>query len=237
MERVIFGGVDLSERFICLVRSRHMPSVDASLEHVSGSDRYVAMGATYLPEPIVVRLVAPSAGRRERRRLARFLGGALYRREPDRLYLSDDDGLYRMAMVVDQPDFEELVVGGSVEVKFQPMHAAMYGETHSATVPSGGSVTVMVEGTYPSTPTVSASAATGETWGIRLDNADFLHVPKGSYAQGIEIDCERRTCLVGGLVSLPTLDSDWLELAPGEHTLANDMGGGAATVTWTERWL
>lgn len=237
MEHVVFGGVDLSERFICLVKSRPMPSVDAKLEHVSGSDNYIAMGATFLPEPIVVRLVAPSAGRRERRRLARWLGGTLYRREPARLSMSSDDGMYCMAVVADRPDLNELVVGGTVDVKFQPMHAALYGETHSATVPSGGSVAIVVGGTYPTMPRISAASATGTTWGVRVDGASYLHVPKSSAAQSVEADCEHRVCLVGGLVTLPTLDSDWLELEPGAHTIANDVGSGAATVTWTERWL
>ena len=129
----------------------------------------------------------------------------------------------------------------SVVVSFRLLEAAAYGDTVTKTVPSGGSLTFTVDGTYPTKPTITANAArdgSSQVWGLRLDNGDFLHVATGSEsARDVVLDCENRTLTVQGAVALPTLDSDWFELAPGTHTLTMDKGTGAATVTYKERWL
>lgn len=240
MEHVVFDGVDLSERFIVLFPERRMPSMDLDTEHVAGSDGYIFKGRDVLPQPVTFRLVMPDARGRERRELARWLGGVLYKREPCRLSLSGDDGLWCMAMLSKAPDLEELVVGGTIDVTMQPAHAAMYGEEHSIDIPSGGSATLLVGGTYPTMPTISAQEATPSSlsgvWGLTVDNGDVLHVPMET-AAAVEVDCEGRTCTVGGLVTLPTLDSDWFTLEPGTHVIRNDQGSGACTVTWNDRWL
>ena len=115
----------------------------------------------------------------------------------------------------------------------------MYGDTHTVTVPSAGSVSFIVKGSYPTAPTIhaqSANVSSSTVWGLRLDETDFIHVQL-SEASEVAIDCDKRTCLVGSDVKLPTLDSDWIHLTNGHHTLRNDQGTGACTVTWTERWL
>jgi hypothetical protein len=116
-----------------------------------------------------------------------------------------------------------------------------YGAARTVTVPSGGSVEFNVGGTYKTMPRITANAARDSSslvWGLRLDGGDFVHVATGSNAvKSVLIDCAERICTVAGAVALPTLDSDWLELEPGTHTLAMDNGTGAATVVFTERWL
>lgn len=240
MEHVIFDGVDLASRFTCLVTSRPMPSLEANTEHVSGADYLIPRGASVLPQPIVVKLVMGVADEAARRDAAHYLGGILYAKEPKRLSLSSDDGLYCMAIVSGQPDMHELVRTGYVYVTFQPMHAALYGTTRTATIPSGGSVTVTVGGNYPTRPRVQAPNAIRNTssgvWGIRLDEGDFIHVPLSATSR-VDADSDTRVCTVNGAITMPTLDSSWLEMAPGTHTLRNDQGSGASTVTWIERWL
>ena len=129
----------------------------------------------------------------------------------------------------------------SVVVNFQLVEAAAYGDTVTKTVPSGGSLTFTVGGTYPTKPRITASASrdgSSQVWGLRLDSGDFLHVATGSASpRNIVLDCESRTLTIAGAVALPTLDSDWFELPPGTHTLTMDKGTGAATVTYRERWL
>ena len=109
------------------------------------------------------------------------------------------------------------------------------------TVPSGGSISFNVGGTYRARPRITASAvrdSSSQVWGLKLDNADFVHVVTGSAsARSVDIDCDGRTCIVNSSTSMITLDSDWLELAPGTHTLVMDKGTGAATVKYRERWL
>ena len=238
MEHVIFGGVDLSERFVCLVKERSLPSISPRTEHVRGSDRYIDMGADILPEPIVVKLVCPDATSRVRRELSRWLGEVLYQKEPQRLQLSSDEGLWHTARLAKTPKLNELVTSGSVEVTFQPMEAWMYGETHSIAIPSWNqSVQFLVRGSYPTAPTIETSDAGGITWGVRLDDGDFLHVEIDDYDVSIKLDCDKRTCLVNDSVALPTLDSDWFYLTSGQHKITHDLGMGTGVLTWTERWL
>lgn len=241
MEHVVFDGVELtSSELVALVKSRPMSKLDVQLEHVSGTDGFMALGASILPEPVTVKLVAPNAGQRERRALARWLGSVLYAKEPKKLSLSSDDGLWCYAMLAKRPDLSEFVTSGSVMVSWQPMHAAMYGQHRSEVVPSGGSVTVNVRGTYPTPLRITAAAATRDAstglWGLLLDNDKFLQVPLTTTST-LDISCEDRTCIVGGYVTLPTLESDWLEVDNGTHVLENYLGGGACTVEWYERWL
>ena len=74
-------------------------------------------------------------------------------------------------------------------------------------------------------------------WGVKVDNADFVHVATGSSSsRKVEIDSEKRICKVANAIALPTLDSDWIVLEPGAHTVAMDNGTGAATLSWVERW-
>lgn len=238
MEHVVFDGVDLSERFICLIKERPLPSMEPRVEHVDGSDRYIDMGADILPEPIVVKLVCPYAPQHVRRELSRWLGEVLYHKEPQRLQLSSDEGLWHTARLAKTPKLRELVTSGSVEVTFQPMEAWMYGETHSVEIPSyGNSVQFLVRGSYPTAPKISVEAAGGITWGVRLDDGDFLHVDIDDYNVSLELDCDSRTCLANGSVMLPTLDSNWFYLTAGQHTITHDKGLGNGVLTWTERWL
>ena len=102
-------------------------------------------------------------------------------------------------------------------------------------------MTFNVDGTYKAAPVITANAtrnASSLVWGLRLDEGDYLHIATGSAsARPITANCGERTLSVNGSVAIPTLDSDWLELEPGVHTLRMDNGTGAATVTWRDRWL
>ena len=65
-----------------------------------------------------------------------------------------------------------------------------------------------------------------------------MHVKlSSSSTRRVEIDGTARIAKVSGALDMITLDSVWLELAPGSHTLVMDKGTGSAVVTWRERWL
>ena len=77
-----------------------------------------------------------------------------------------------------------------------------------------------------------------ELRGVRLDEGDFFHIDSASTsAFDLTADFGKRASTVDTALTLPTLTSTWFELAPGEHTLRNDVGSGAVTVTYDERWL
>ena len=116
-----------------------------------------------------------------------------------------------------------------------------YGDTQTAALPSGGSVSINVNGTAPTYLNVVAASAvrniSAQVWGVKVDNADFIHVATGSSSsRKVEIYSEERICKVANALTLPTLDSDWIKLNPGTHTIAMDYGTGAATLSWVERW-
>ena len=98
-----------------------------------------------------------------------------------------------------------------------------------------------VGGDYPTRPTITSDAATRdsttELWGVRLDEGDVMRVDVPvSSASTIRMDCDARTCAVNGATTIPTIESDWFVLEPGTHTIRNDQGAGACTVSWYERW-
>ena len=134
-----------------------------------------------------------------------------------------------------------IVINGEIaQLTFTVTNPIAYGRERTITVPSGGSVIFIVDGTAPTRPRIAASAtrsASSQVWGLRLDEGDYLHVETGvSSACAVAIDCEERTLRINNNPAIPTLDSDWLELSPGEHTIRMDNGVGAATITYYERW-
>lgn len=117
-----------------------------------------------------------------------------------------------------------------------------YGVAKTITVPSGGSVTLQVGGQVPASYgfSVTATRGTSNLWSLQLDSKDYIRyvVPTAS---GTKITLSEK---LGGYVStvannsaIPTLDSNYFVLSPGSHLLKNDIGTGATTFTYTERWL
>lgn len=160
---------------------------------------------------------------------------------PRRLVLPDTPDRYYMAVPEGQLELTRGIRSEYGQLSFTVVEPAAYGDEHSITVPSGGSVTFNVDGTYKAAPIITANATRNSSslvWGLRLDEGDYLHIATDSAsARPIVADCGERTLSVNGSVAIPTLDSDWLELEPGVHTLRMDNGTGAATVTWRDRWL
>lgn len=156
--------------------------------------------------------------------------------------LSLAPGIYRLAVLQGATDLEFNTYSAHANLTFLCPDPVAYGNERSVTVPSGGSATFAVGGTYPTKPAISAAQAVRDgsalVWGLRLDDADQLQVATGSAsAKPVALDCQARTCTVDGSVALPTLASDWFELSPGTHTIANNKGSGACTVTFRERWV
>lgn len=129
---------------------------------------------------------------------------------------------------------------GYLELEFIAPDPWRYGETHSVTVPSGGSVTFRVGGNMPATISLSASAAVrngaSTLWGVRFDEGDFMHIATGSSSsRSVNIDGAKRTAKIQNATAMISIDSDWVTLSPGRHTARMDEGTGAATLTWQER--
>jgi predicted phage tail component-like protein len=238
MEHVTFDGVRLTDTYD-VASVRGVPTPRVVTEEVPARDGVVERGVTLDPPPVSITVITRNDGRTETAK-RRELASIFAVREPKVLRFGGDGGLY-YKVVPSSLDWTEFTTAGRLVVEFIVPEVAMYGELKTATIPSGGQVSITVGGTYPAQPKISGTVTrspASEVWGVRIDNGDFVHVDTGSNAsRPIVIDGEARTVKVAGVTKLPTLDSDWFELEVGSHTIRNDQGSGATTLTWIERWL
>lgn len=243
MTTFLFNGINMTQYLdVAGFEVGALPQIAVDAREVSGRDGTAFMGTTLAPLLLTVeaRLAAntiePSEIQREWARVASLLRTA----EPAPLSVSP--GIYRMAVLSDETPLEFQTYSATAKLQFYCPDPVAYGATRAVEVPSGGSATFVVSGTYPTRPAISAPAAVRDAsalaWQLRLDDGDYLRVETGTGLPcAVELDCRARTCKVAGATRLPTLDSDWLVLEPGEHTVANDLGTGACTLTYAERWL
>ena len=241
-ERVTFNGVTISDFFEVAGVTRPLVGRVNTTTEVSGMDGNRITGSVMMPNRLIVSFVMGERDSTERREAVRNLTSMLHTTELAPLMFASDNGLYYMAILDGEVPIQEHVRSGIVEVNFVTESPALYGETRTVTVPSGGSVRIYVDGVYVTYPKISGSvngsSSASYQWGLRLDERDYMRMVTGSTsARLVTMDCEKRLATLSGAVKLPTLTSDWFELSPGFHTIRNDIGSGASTVTWQERWL
>jgi len=240
-EVITFDGHRMNDLFYVGQVSVGLPEFEPSYEDRSIGNGVMLKGTRMGTVSVSVRLVAkPRVGHDAREALSALVSwldvdGA------KRLSLSGDGGLWRLAVPEGAPSVEDARWNDIVTVRFLQVDPLLYGTERSVTVPSGGTAGIVTGGDAPTSPTISASGAVRASesgvWGVRLDEGDFLHVALPTASESaVSIDCGRRTCSVDGATTLPTLDSDWWEMRPGAHTIRNDVGTGACTLTWVERW-
>lgn len=173
---------------------------------------------------------------------------------PRWLALSGDDGLRRLVVPTGAPTSQG---DEDVTVTFLQLDPYLYGEGRSAVMEyNEDSVSFVVDGDAPTWPTVtcedvSARYSDGYVWqlehvadgtrmGVRVADLDPTSTIHNTYEHAaVAIDCAARTVTLDGNVpAMLTLSSDWLELAPGEHTVRVVNGGHSddVVITWVERW-
>lgn len=239
---VVYDGVDLAEiAEVASIDFKAMADIADKSEAVPGRDGAAFLGADMSPLDIAVtfRLSAdgidPAQVQEKWRRFVPHI------RKPEPRSLSFGQGVWYKAVAIGSTDISQVSYSGKAEVTFRCYDPIAYGDERRATVPSGGSVEIMVGGSWKTYLRIEASAIRDVTtglWGLRVDNNDYLRIATGaSSARAIYADCEERKLTIAGAYALPTLDSDWLALEPGAHTITNDQGTGAASIAWTERWI
>lgn len=240
-QTVIFDGHRLNDRFYVGEASVGLPEFAPRTEDREITDGARVRGMRLGCPEIAIQLVAkPVRGETAREALS-DLCAWLHVDGPRQLSLSADRGLWRMCVPTGAPQIGDASWNDRVTVTFLQTEPALYGERRSVNVPSGGTVAFVVGGGYPTKPTISSDAAMRDSstqqWGLRLDDGDVMRVKVPvSTASSVAMDCAERTCSVNGETTIPTLQSDWFEFEPGEHTIHNDQGGGACVVSWYERW-
>ena len=237
---LIFDGHDFSELFVYGDPQITILNAKPDTREVSGRNGAAFIGLTYDASTVAFTIAA--FGNAEARRNAfSQLGTWLMVDEPKPLYLPDTPDRYYLAVPDAGLDLTRGIGGEMAQVTFTLVDPVAYGYEKTATLPSGGSASINVNGTAPTYLNVVAASAvrnsSAQVWGVKVDNTDYIHVATGSSSsRKVEIYSEERICKVADALTLPTLDSDWLKLEPGIHTVAMDYGTGAATLSWVERW-
>lgn len=237
---LIFDGHDFSTLFVWGDPQITILNAKPDTREVSGRNGAAFVGMTYDVSTVAFTIAA--LGDAETRRVAlSTLGQWLMVDEPKPLYLPDTPDRYYLAIPGAGLELTRGIGGEMAQVTFTLVDPVAYGDTQTASLPSGGSVSINVNGTAPTYLNVVADSAvrnsSAQVWGVQLDSVDYVHVATGSSsARKVEIYSEERICKVQDALTLPTLDSDWLKLEPGTHTIAMDYGTGAATLSWVERW-
>lgn len=235
---VRFGDEELTRMAVVSDLRRPLLPRTVATEAVRGMNGSRYAGAPLDEASLSLTLTVMGKDPVERAHEARRLARILNVQEPTRLEISLDDGLYYMAVPSSSQAATRYLNADSYEVEFALPDPVRYGERRTATVPSGGSVQVVVGGTYPALPLITAPAAkngSGGVWRILLDESDYVQATAAT-ARSVVVDCENRVLTVAGAVAMMAPLADWLVLTPGKHTLRM-VGTGAATVTWVERWL
>ena len=240
-QTITFDGHRLNDRFYVGEPDIGLPDFQPSLEDRATGDGSEFRGMRLGAVSIDIRLTAkPVWGETARDALTDLLSW-LNVDSPRWLDMSGDRGRRRLCVPSGAPTIEDPQFEDRVTVHLTQVDPALYGARRTVTVPSGGSVSFRVGGDYPTAPVVVAPSAvrdaTSRRWGVRLDDGDVLRVAiPTSAATAVSIDCAELTCAVGGATALPDMESLWLELRPGNHVIRNDVGTGACTVSWHERW-
>ena len=160
---------------------------------------------------------------------------------PQWMAISRDGGKRRRVVATGAPTIEDTEYEDVVVVELLQVDPYLYGDSRSVTVTSTYATTITVGGDAPTCPSIVSTNATrrasDDLWGVIVDGSTSALVKLPQPQQtAVSIDCDAHTATVGNDTAALTLDSDWPELAPGNHTLVIGAGGGTATVTWVERW-
>ena len=235
-----FNGHDLTTLFSCGDPEITILDAQPDTREVSGRNGAAFIGMTY-GVATVAFTIAAIGDAATRRGSFSTLGQWLKVDEPKALVLPDTSDRYYLAVPSGALDLTRGIAVEITKLTFTLTDPVAYGETKTASLASASSASITVSVTAPTYLNVVANSAVRNSsslvWGVKVDNADFVHVATGSSsARKVEIDSEKRICKVANALALPTLDSDWLVLAPGTHTVAMDNGTGAATLSWVERW-
>ena len=239
---ILFDGHDLCELFLCGTPEFKILNSVVEFYETPGRNGAVMAQRTWGVSTVEFP-IATIGNATERRNALSTLGAWLNVDEPKKLVFPDTPERYYLAVPDGELSLDRGVDNEIGNLKFTLTDPIAYGVEREVTVPSGGSVTFRVDGTYAAKPTITAAAAVRKSsspfaWQLTLDSGDFIRLSLGdNNAHAVAIDCEERTSKVDGAVMLPTTTSDWFELAPGEHTIVMTYGTGAATITYRERWL
>lgn len=251
---VTLGGHELNERFSISDLRRDLPASRLTTEQVPGRRGELVRGSTMGPRRVSLRLWSHHQLVASHERIVEDMallhswlwpeGGG-----PLELALSDEGGRVREVWPEGELDVAEYERRGSVGLTLlQPDPLCWLGAWKSVAIDNGArAIGFEVEHANPALRvTVSEAYATSEApyWALAFETGEFMKVriAPETWSNTAEIDCEARTVTVNGSASALTLDSDWPELAAGQHTASQRLGSstspssyGSCRIWWRER--
>lgn len=178
----------------------------------------------------------------ERHQKFSTLGAWLYVDSPKMLILPDTPDRYYHAVSQGALDVQRCFDGDYATLTFELTESMAYAISEESTPSENGKATFTIGGTAPTYVRVSSSEATPDEyeslWGVIADLTTSSYGPdvNGKISgQTVIIDSENRT-FYNGYYTQPNLESDWLLLTPGKHTVTRNFGGGEFRVWWRNRW-
>lgn len=236
-----FDGHDLETLFVCGDPKITILSAEPNTETLKSRNGEMFIGSRWGASTVAFSIGVHGTAL-ERRNAFSQLGAWLTVDEPKQLILPDTPDRYYLAIPDGSLDLERGIGGEISQLTFKLVDPIAYGATKTATIPYGGSATFVVGGTAPTAPyfdrTLEKPDQTTKQWGLRLDAGDVFILDFGTTANRyIKADFGKRVSYVANSLKLPTLNSDWFELTPGEHTIENHIGTGNSLILyWAERW-
>lgn len=240
--RVWFDGHELTD--LCIVSSLRRPMLPRTSSYVDvpGMDGKLHTGTRLDMRTVKLRLTVrgkPAERAEAARTLAAILNVDGYRP----LAISEDGGLYYMAIPTSKEDGARYVGAESFEVTFE-CEPWLRGATqeHEFTLAAGGSFSFDVGGTAPTPAFITFTHAGAGTLALSLDTGALVTEPDGGPAN-VAMDSLSRTYgewdpaaqAIVDPTALP-MGADWAVLEPGVRTLTASAAT-SVTMRFEERWV
>lgn len=204
--------------------------------NVAGRDGKLWRGTRREPIEMTVTLVATGDDYADVLEKVRTLAAWFDVDEPARLVFGDEPDFWYMAAPSGGVQLDRIGnQAARVSVDLVCPDACRHG-TGGTSTSSGGTLILAIDGTLPAPVRIEAASASGNYTITNQTDGGHITVAIGSTAKALVIDSEKRAATVAGVLKLPTLDSDWLVLAPGAHVLRLTAGSGEFTATYESRW-
>lgn len=254
-----FNGHDLESIAICGDPQISIFNFQPEFKDMKSRNGSLFVG-TKLGASTVEFTVCVTGSASERRAKLSTLGLWLMVDEPKPLILPETPDRYYLAVPNGAMDMQRGYDGEYTQLTFTLADPLAYSIASRSVTSVNGVATINVLGNTPSPFTlanVEGQLITGGVvdpgsstvfWGITNGDDSLVYALRGNdYSSGdIAFDTEKCTCSYGlywntseitWFTLVPTLDSSWIKLQPGENTITRSVGGGGEfVIEWRDRW-
>ena len=242
-----YDGHNLESLFICGEPQISILNSQPELVDRAGGNGSVFIGTRYGDSTVSFTIAAVGTLAQRRDKFS-TLGQWLKVGMPKKLILPEYTGAdtkYYNAVPSGALAIQHGVDGDWAVLTFTLTDPVAYSNTESSVTSSGGVATFTVGGTAPTYVTITSGTAQPDSetniWRVNLGSttsSTFMAADVGTQSSGhnMTIDMEGRTFVYYGQNRMPTLDSKWFSVDPGQNNLYRTKGTGEFTVKWRNRW-